>query len=154
MFSERTSVGLDVHARRVVACGIDTETGELIRQRLTPEHADILGWIHSLPGPVAVAYEAGRTGFGLVRACTAAGARCELGAPSRLQRPTGDRLKTDARDALHLAKLLRLDELATVRVPSAAEKAARDPVRAREDVRGDQGARTGGRKALTARRSG
>lgn len=59
MFSEHKSVGLDVRARSVVACGIDTETGELVRQRLAPEHADILEWIATLPGPVAVAYEAG-----------------------------------------------------------------------------------------------
>jgi transposase len=55
VFSERTSVGLDVHAHSVVACAIDTVPGELIRRRLTPEHADILGWIAALPGPAAVA---------------------------------------------------------------------------------------------------
>jgi transposase len=130
-------VGLDVHARSVVACGIDTDTGELIRRRLTPEHGDILGWIATLPGPVAVAYEAGPTGFGLARALSAARVRCEVVAPSKLQRPAGERIKTDARDALHLAKLLRLDEVVSVRVPSAAEEAARDLVRAGEDVRGD-----------------
>ncbi len=137
MFIERTSVGLDVHARSVVACGIDTVTGELLRARLTPQHADVLGWLGSLPGPVAVAYEAGPTGFGLARALAGAGVRCEVLAPSRLARPAGDRVKTDARDALHLARLLRLDEFTAVRVPSAAEEAARDLVRAREDVRGD-----------------
>jgi transposase len=137
VFSERTSVGLDVHARSVVACAIDTMTGEMIRQRLTPEHAGVLGWIRALPGPVAVAYEAGPTGFGLARALSAALVRCEVVAPSKLQRPAGDRIKTDARDALHLARLLRLDEVVSVRVPSAAEEAARDLVRAREDVRGD-----------------
>ena len=73
----------------------------------------------SLPGPVAVAYEAGPTGFGLARALTAAGIRCEVAAPSKLQRPAGDRVKTDARDALHLARLLRLDEVVAVRVPRA-----------------------------------
>jgi transposase len=111
VFSERTSVGLDVHARSVVACAIDTMTGEMIRQRLTPEHADVVGWIRGLPGPVAVAYEAGPTGFGLARALSAAQVRCEVVAPSKLQRPAGDRIKTDARDALHLARLLRLDEV-------------------------------------------
>jgi transposase len=54
-----------------------------------------------------------------------------------LQRPAADRIKTDARDALHLAKLLRLDEFTAVRVPGEAEEAARDLVRAREDVRGE-----------------
>jgi transposase len=51
VFSERTSVGLDVHARSVVACAIDTVTGELIRSRLTPEHADVLDRVGRLPRP-------------------------------------------------------------------------------------------------------
>ena len=90
-----------------------------------------------LPGPVAVAYEAGPTGFGLLRALTAAGIRCEVVAPSKLQRPSGDRVKTDAKDAVHLARLLRLDEFTAVAVPSVDQEAARDLVRAREDGRGD-----------------
>jgi transposase len=137
VLAERTSVGLDVHARSAVACGIDTVTGELIRSRLTPEHSDVLGWITALPGPVAVAYEAGPTGFGLARTLRAAGLRCEVLAPSKLQRPARERVKTDARDALHVARLLRLDEFTSVRIPAAAEEAARDLVRAREDLRSD-----------------
>jgi transposase len=58
-------------------------------------------------------------------------------APSKLQRPAADRVKTDARDALHLARLLRMDQIVEVRVPSIEQEAARDLVRAREDVRGD-----------------
>ncbi|WP_307183872.1 IS110 family transposase [Streptomyces canus] len=84
-----------------------------------------------------MAYEAGPTGFDLARALWAAGIRREGLAPSRLRRPAGERVKTDARDALHLAKLLRLDEFTAVRVPSPAEEAARDLVPTREDVRGD-----------------
>ena len=137
MFSERTSVGLDVHARSVVACAIDTVTGELNQRRLCPDPVEVLGWIGSLSGPVAVAYEAGPTGFGLARALRARGVRCEVVAPSKLQRPAGDRVKTDARDALHLARLLRLDQYVGVRVPSVSEESARDLVRAREDVRGE-----------------
>jgi transposase len=86
---------------------------------------------------VAVAYEAGPTGFGLARSLTAAGIRCEVVAPSKLQRPSGDRVKTDARDSVHLARLLRLDEFVAVSVPTPAQEAARDLVRAREDARGD-----------------
>ena len=86
-----------------------------------------------LPGPVAVAYEAGPTGFGLYRHLNAAGIRCEVVAPSKLQRPSGDRVKTDAKDAVHLARLLRLDEVTAVAVPSLDQEAARDLVRARED---------------------
>ncbi|HEV2376033.1 MAG TPA: IS110 family transposase [Streptosporangiaceae bacterium] len=54
-----------------------------------------------------------------------------------LARPAGDRVKTDARDALLLARLLRLDEVTPVSVPTADQEAARDLVRAREDCRAD-----------------
>ncbi len=134
---QRTSVGLDVHARSVVAAGLDGETGEVSRARLTPDHGDILRWLGTLAGPVSVVYEAGPTGFGLARALLAAGISCVVAAPSRLQRPSGDRVKTDARDALHLAKLLHLGEVTAVAVPTPVQEAARDLVRAREDTRGD-----------------
>ena len=137
MFTERTSVGLDVHARSVAAAAIDGVTGELVQAKLTPSHEHIRSWLGDLPGPVAVAYEAGPTGFGLSRMLNAAGIRCEVVAPSKLQRPSGDRVKTDAKDAVHLAKLLRLDEFTPVSVPSIQQENARDLVRAREDARGD-----------------
>ena len=137
MFIERTSVGLDVHARSVVAAAIDGVTGELVRARLTPSHEQIRSWLQGLQGPVAVAYEVGPTGFGLARSLAAAGVRCEVVAPSKLQRPAGDRVKTDARDAVHLARLLRLDEFTPVAIPALEQEAARDLVRAREDCRGD-----------------
>ncbi len=137
MFTERTSVGLDVHARSVVAAAVDGVTGEVFRARLTPGNDDVIGWVRSLPGPSAAVYEAGPTGFGLARAFMTAGVRCEVAAPSKIQRPAGDRVKTDARDAMLLARLLRLDDIVSVRVPSVAREAARDLVRVREDVRGD-----------------
>jgi transposase len=62
MISQRTSVGLDVHARSVVACGMDGQTGQVFERRLTPDHGELLGWVESVPGPVAVTYEAGPTG--------------------------------------------------------------------------------------------
>jgi transposase len=137
MLFERTSVGLDVHARSVVGCALDGVTGELWRRRLSPDGGEILAWVSSLPGPVGVVYEAGPTGFGLARFLTAAGVGCLVAAPSKLQRPTGDRVKTDARDALHLAKLLQLGQIVAVTVPSVEQEAARDLVRARDDVRSD-----------------
>jgi len=131
------SVGLDVHARSVVAAAIDERTGELVRHRFGYDPAGVLDWVRSLPQPVAVTYEAGPTGFALARMFTAAGIECVVAAPSKLQRPSGDRVKTDARDALHLARLLRLDEIVAVRVPSIEQETARDLVRAREDNRGE-----------------
>ena len=132
-----TSVGLDVHARSVVACGLDGRTGQLFERRLTPDHGDIESWIRSLPGPVTVTYEAGPTGFGLARYLTGQGIECLVAAPSRLQRPSGDRVKTDLRDARHLARLLHLDQIVAVAVPGVEQEAARDLVRARDAVRGD-----------------
>ncbi len=137
MFTERTSVGLDVHARSVAAAAIDGVTGELVQAKLTPSHEHIRSWVQALPGPVAVTYEAGPTGFDLYRALRGAGIRCEVAAPSKLQKPSGDRVKTDAKDAIHLARLLRLDEITSVSIPSVDQEAARDLVRAREDCRGD-----------------
>jgi len=126
-----------VHARSIVACGLDTVTGLVVRRRLVCSVEAVLDWLRELPAPVAVAYEAGPTGFGLARGLTAAGVRCVVAAPSKLQRPAADRIKTDARDALHLARLLRMDQIVQVRVPGVEQEAARDLARAREDVRGD-----------------
>ena len=137
MHRNRTSVGLDVHARSVVACGLDGQTGELFERRLCPDHSEIISWIRGLPGPVGVTYEAGPTGFGLARFLTGQGIDCQVAAPSKLQRPSGDRVKTDLRDARHLARLLHLGEIVAVTVPSVEQEAARDLVRAREDVRGE-----------------
>jgi transposase len=134
---QRTSVGLDAHARSVVACGLDRDSGRVFEKRLTPDHQEILGWISGLPAPVAVTYEAGPTGFGLARAVRAAGIECVVAAPSKLIRPAGDRVKTDARDAAHLARLLHLGQIVEVTVPSVEQEAARDLVRTREDCRGD-----------------
>jgi transposase len=128
---------LDVHARSVFGCALDGETGEVVERRMTPDHEEIIGWTQSLPGPVSVVYEAGPTGFGLARALTAAGIDCQVLAPSKLIRPVGDRVKTDARDARHLARLLHLGEVVSVAIPSVAQEAARDLVRARDDCRGD-----------------
>ena len=137
METYRTSVGLDVHARSVVAFALDRSTGEVFERRLTPNHDEVLEWVRSLPGPAMVVYEAGPTGFGLARFLGAAGVECVVAAPSKLQRPSGDRVKTDARDARHLARLLHLGEITAVTVPSVEQEAARDLVRAREDCRGD-----------------
>jgi transposase len=65
---ERTFVGLDVHARSVVACGIDTVTGEVVQGRLTTDFEELWNWRQALEGPVSVAYEAGPRGFVLARA--------------------------------------------------------------------------------------
>lgn len=89
MEMERSFVGLDVHARSVVACAFDEVTGEMARARLVPRPEVIWEWLRQLPGPVAVVYEAGPTGFGLARFLCEQGLRCVVAAPSKLQRPVG-----------------------------------------------------------------
>ena len=73
----------------------------------------------------------------MYRHLSGAGFRCEVAAPSKIQKPAGDRVKTDAKDAVHLARLLRLDEVTPVAIPTRDQEAARDLVRAREDCCGD-----------------
>jgi transposase len=130
-------IGLDVHARSVTAALLDGTTGEVRSAAAPARSAELVEWLVAQGAQLAVTYEAGPTGFGLARACEAARIPCLVAAPSRIPRAAADRIKTDRRDALRLAKLLRLGELVAVRVPSPAEEAARDLVRAREDARGD-----------------
>jgi transposase len=68
LINERTTVGLDVHARSVVAEAIGWDTGQVFTQRLVPASDEVLAWVSQLPGPVAVTHEAGPTSFGLARA--------------------------------------------------------------------------------------
>lgn len=136
MILERTSVGLVVHARSVVAAAIDGDTGEVFRARMGSQAPEVLTWIQQLPGPVRTVYEAGPTGFELARFLAANGVQCLVAAPSKVQRPSGDRVKTDARDAMLLGRLLRLGEVTAVTIPTVDQEAARDQVRAREDCRG------------------
>lgn len=76
-------------------------------------------------------YEAGPTGYGLYRLITSLGHDCTVVAPSLIPRKPGDHVKTNRRDALTLAKLLRAGELTAVWVPDEGHEAMRDLVRAR-----------------------
>jgi transposase len=76
---------------------LDAVTGELRTRRVPSPSEEAVAWLRSLPQPVRVAYEAGPTGYGLARACAAAGIACTVAAPSKIARPPGDRVKTDRR---------------------------------------------------------
>ncbi len=137
MTQYRSFVGLDVHARTIVGSALDVDTGEVARHRFGYDLSEVVAWTRSLPGPQIATYEAGPTGFGLYRQLLASGTECVVAAPSKLQRPSGDRVKTDARDAFHLMRLLHLDEITTVKVSTIEEETARDLVRSREGTRQD-----------------
>ena len=76
-------------------------------------------------------YEAGPTGYGLYRLILSLGHECTVVAPSLIPRKPGDRVKTNRRDAVCLARLLRAGELTAVWVPDEGHESMRDLVRAR-----------------------
>lgn len=137
MAKARTLVGLDVHATKIVAAVLDAESGELRTFRMNGDAGEAAGFCAGLPRPVRVAYEAGPTGYGLARELAKRGVECVVAAPSKIPRASGDRVKTDGRDAELLVRLLLAGKLHAVRVPGAEEEALRDLVRARESVRVD-----------------
>src|SRR5881227_4024109 len=137
MAKAKTLVGLDVHAVKIVAAVLDAESGELRTFRMNGDAKEAAAFCVGLPRPVRVAYEAGPTGYGLARELAKRRVECVVAAPSKIPRASGDRVKTDLRDAEHLVRLLWAGKLHPVRVPGPEEEAVRDLVRARESVRVD-----------------
>jgi hypothetical protein len=88
-------------------------------------------------GSLRACYEAGPGGYELHRLLTSMGVACEVVAPSLIPKGSGDRVKTDRRDASRLARLYRAGELTAIRVPAPAEEAVRDLVRVRADLGAD-----------------
>lgn len=89
------------------------------------------------PGQLLVCYEAGPTGYVLYRWLRVMGIACKVIAPSLIPIRAGDRIKTDRRDSLRLAHLLRAGELVEIHVPEEKEERLRDLSRLREDARAD-----------------
>lgn len=134
-------LGLDVHADTIAAAlAEDGRDGE-VRS---------LGVIANEPGAVRrliqklgvkglrACYEAGPTGYTLYWQLTELGVACEVIAPTLVPKKAGDRVKTDRRDALKLARCFRAGDLTPVWVPDQAHEALRDLVRAREAAKHDQ----------------
>lgn len=129
--------GLDVHARKTAAAAVMLGSGEVWKAQLPGSSAAAIEWLQALPGPVRAVYEAGPTGFALARAAREAGVELMVCAPGAIPRQPGDRIKTDTRDALKLARLHAAGQLRAVLVPAPELEALRDLVRAREDLRGE-----------------
>jgi transposase len=131
-----TYVGLDVHKDTVaVALAEAGKRGEV------REHGKIANTPAALKalsiklarsdGELRFCYEAGPCGYGIQRQLSATVHECVVVAPSLIPRKPGDRIKTDRRDAINLAKLHRAGELTSVWVPDQAHEAIRNLVRAR-----------------------
>lgn len=131
-------VGLDVHASRTSVAVLDTASGEVVKRMVLGRPHEVMEFLEQLPGPVRAVYEAGPTGYGLARR-SRPGLEISVCAPGDIAAGGGasSRVKTDARDALKLARLLAAGQLTMVAVPTVEQEQVRDLVRAREDVRAD-----------------
>ena len=133
---DSTFIGLDVHKATISVAVAKGERGGEVRHWGTiahrPDH--VLKLVERLAGDgrwLHFCYEAGPCGYGLYRQLLELGHDCIVVAPSLIPVKAGDRVKTDRRDAVMLAKLHRAGELTAVWVPDAAHEAVRDLVRAR-----------------------
>lgn len=133
-------VGLDVHAD-TIAVAVAEGTQEARSLGSIPNGEDyVRRLVRKLGGPegLRVCYEAGPCGYVLYWQLVGLGVECLVVAPTLVPVRPGDRVKTDRRDALKLARSLRAGELTAVWVPDAEHEALRDLVRAREAAKSDQ----------------
>ncbi len=131
-------VGLDVHKNSIsVAFAAQDNSPPRSLGRLPNDLTRLLRKLEPLGSPdrVRVCYEAGPTGYGLVRRLRELGYDCQVVAPAKTPRIASDRVKTDRRDAIKLADFLRSGHLTFIRVPTPEEEALRDLIRTREDIK-------------------
>jgi transposase len=131
-------VGLDVHQAQSVAAVLDPLSGELRVERLRGVPGDVvLAFLEAQGRPVRAVYEAGPTGFALARAAVERGLDVRVIAPGSIPKASGDRVKTDRRDATRLVRLFAAGELSFSFVPSEEAERFRDLVRCIDDARKD-----------------
>jgi transposase len=132
-------VGLDVHKETIAVAyvGEEREAAVVSLGTIGTRQGDIdklIRKLHSKGKTLHFVYEAGPCGYWLYRYLTKKDLRCWVVAPSQIPKKAGDRVKTDRRDAVQLARLLRSGDLTPVYIPSVEDEAIRDLVRAREDA--------------------
>ena len=115
----------------------DDVSGKVITRRMVGRPMAVLDVVRELPRPLLAVYEAGPTGYGLVRRARAEGIEMVDCSPGNIERRPGDRIKTDKRDAIRLARLFAAGDLRLVWIPSEEQEQLRDLVRCREDLRSD-----------------
>jgi transposase len=130
-----TYVGLDVHKSSIYAATFSPETGE-VKEKVFPGDEDgLVDWLNSLDNPVRVVYESGFSGFALSRNLNNNGINCCIAAISKTTKAAGDKVKTDRRDAIFLARQLACGNIVEVSVPSVDTEGLRDLSRLRESIR-------------------
>ena len=131
-------VGLDVHKATITIAVAEAGRESPRVVATVPHEMKALGKVLSKFGPrpgVHCCYEAGPTGFGLARWLRAAGWGCDVIAPSLVPKKSGERIKTDRRDAARLAQSHRSGDLVAVFIPDETTEAIRDLERARDDAK-------------------
>jgi transposase len=136
-------VGLDVHKETIAVAIAEEGRGEPIYYGEIPNIAEairkLVKKVTSKGEKVLFCYEAGPCGYDVYRQLTDLGQRCDVVAPSLIPKKSGDRVKTDRRDAGTLTRLYRAGELTPVWVPDKEQEAIRDLTRAREDMKAMEG---------------
>ena len=137
--SSTLSVGMDVHKESIAVAYVAQEYGAEVVSLGTvgTRQCDIDKLIRQLQSKskqLVFVYEAGPCGSWLSRYLTKKGYTCWVVAPSFIPKKTGDRVKTDRRDAMHLARLMGSGDLTPVYVPAVDDEALRDLSQAREDT--------------------
>src|SRR6266571_5653331 len=133
-------LGLDVHAE-TIAVAVAEPDGEVPFLGMIPNRPEAVAKLIRKLGPrehLRACYEAGPCGYVLYWQLTRLGVPCDVVAPTLVPTKPGDRIKTDRRDAVKLARCYRSGDLTPVWVPDAAHEALRDLVRAREAAKQDQ----------------
>src|SRR5262245_6555846 len=133
-------VGLDVHKDSIAVAHAQGQSADppVFVGAIGTRQADLSKLIRRLQAKTATlvfTYEAGPCGYGLSRDLTGQGIDCHVVAPSLIPRKPGNKVKTDRRDAVELARLLRSGDLTPVYVPSVQDEAIRDLCRARDAAR-------------------
>jgi transposase len=132
-------VGLDVHKESIAVAYVakDHDAEVIYLGSIGTRQADIDQVVRKLQAKakhLVFVYEAGPCGYWLYRYLTKKGYVCWVVAPSLIPKKAGDRVKTDRRDAVQLARLMRSGDLTPVYVPTVEDEAIRDLSRAREDA--------------------
>jgi len=140
--SRTVYVGLDIHKDAIaVAYAPEDRGAEVVSLGpIGTRQCDIDKLIRRLESKAATlvfTYEAGPCGYGLYRYLTGKGLACQVVAPSLIPRKAGDRVKTDRRDAMTLARLMRSGDLSAIYVPGIEDEALRDLSRGRDDAMQD-----------------
>ncbi len=131
-------VGLGVRARQSHAAVFDMRSGEIgVSGLLGIAERAVLPFLECLEAELLVVYEVGLTGFGLARAGRERGIDVRVVAPGSIPKGSGERVKTDRRDAIRLVRLLSAGELSFAFVATVEDEQFRDVVRCIDDIRGD-----------------